>query len=56
MRTIFKGYLKGVHKSKNHGKVKLYKIVKNKKGQSDILTLGFIGYLVLMVVVLLCIF
>jgi len=30
--------------------------VRGSKGQSDILVLGFIGYLVLIVVVVLCIF
>jgi len=32
------------------------KILKSREGQSDILVLGFIGYLVLIVVVVLCIF
>lgn len=31
-------------------------LMRSNKGQSDIIALGFIGYLVLMVIVLLCIF
>jgi len=56
VKESFKGYLKGVHKCKDHSRVKLYKIVKSNKGQADIFGIVGLVYLVLMLVVLIVIF
>ena len=56
VKEIFKGYLKGVHKCKDHSKVKLYKIVKNNKGEVNLFAIAAIVYLVLALIVLLTIF
>lgn len=56
VKEIFKGYLKGVHKSKNHSKVKLYKLIKGNKGEVNIFGIVGLVYLGLLLVVLLTIF
>lgn len=55
-RITDKAICQGGYTWRQHKYIQALKKLKDNKGQSDIIALGFIGYLVLIVVVLLCIF
>lgn len=56
IKEVFKGYLKGVHRCKDHSKVKLYRIVKSNKGEVNLFAIVCLATLGFMLIVLLIMF